>query len=410
MNKNLRFISISHKTATVSLRERYYISESDKEDMFLEIQHKFPDISGLLILVTCNRTEIYFESEVTKALHMQDYIIERKHSGADDSDAGLFLKSDRTSSSVRQLLAVSSGLSSRVLGDADIVHQIKKAYRQSISHRLQGSLLERAMQSVFKSHKRISNETGFRDGTTSTAYKSLKVVAETYRGDHPTAKKVLFVGAGDIVRQLLKYNAKFGFRNVYISNRTPEKALNLARIHGCTYYEWDKVLSNDFEDFDVIISAASNCRHLIREIAPATTKRLLIDLALPGNIDSNLSKRRNIIFYDLDTISMELEDTRDRRRQAISAVNKILEIELKSYLDWYHEAPLRAILSDYKIVILNKVSDFYESRGIIAGEGEIASVSDRVLRKMLKSKQFAVSDKMMQKLIEAQLSMEYALL
>ena len=217
MNKILRFISISHKTATVAQRERYFISEIEKEAIYREIKTSFPDVSGLLILVTCNRTEFYFESEVASSSQMLDFFIAKKINAQDASAPGLFNKSDNTASTLRHLLTVSSGLSSQVLGDADIVHQIKKAFRQSIGYQLQGSLLERAMQSVFKAHKRISNETEFRDGTTSVAYKALKVVLETFRGDHPVSKKILMIGTGDIVKQLLKYNAKFNFSNLHIS-------------------------------------------------------------------------------------------------------------------------------------------------------------------------------------------------
>ena len=104
-----------------------------------------------------------------------------------------------------------------MLGDAEIIHQIKKAYHFSIAHKLQGSLLERALQTVFKTHKRISNETAFRDGTTSVAYKSLKVIRDCYSKTDAKSKKILFIGAGDIVKQLYKYNNKFNYNNILFS-------------------------------------------------------------------------------------------------------------------------------------------------------------------------------------------------
>lgn len=408
MNKNLRHFSISHKTATVAQRECYYISEIEKETMYREVKTCFPDISGLLILVTCNRTEFYFESEVTPASQMLALFISRKNSDPIAPQSNLFKKSDKTALTLRHLLTVSSGLSSQVLGDADIVHQIKKAYQLSIEHRLQGSLLERAMQSVFKAHKRISNETEFRDGTTSTAYKALKVITETFRGDHPASKKILLIGTGDIVRQLLKYNAKFNFSDLHISNRTMEKAVSLAGKHGCESYAWEEVLKNDFEDFDVIISAASNCPRLIWNIAPSPKMRLLIDLALPANINSDLGMRDDIIFCDLDSISEELEDTKDKRRQAVGAVNQILENELKAYVSWCHKAPKRAILADYKIILHNKVTRFYDSQGLNPDMGEITQVTDRVMRKLLKNEQFALSDTKLETIIKRQLYQNYA--
>ncbi len=382
MKKTVRYISISHETATVVQRERYFIPDADKGDIIGNICENFTDISGLLLLVTCNRTEIYFEAVASSASTICDYFIALTGPG-EKRDKRLFKQSDNTRTTVRHLLKVSSGLSSQVTGDAEIVHQIKKAYLCSIGMKLQGSLLERAMQTVFRAHKRISNETALRDGTTSVAYKSLKVVSESFRGNNAATKKILLIGSGDIVRQLLKYNAKFNFENLSLSNRTRENAVSLAERHGCTLYEWEYVVRNEFDDFDVIISAVSNCRHLIRQITPSGKKRILIDLALPGNIKSGLADLVGINFYDLDAISAELEDTKDKRVSAIGQVNNIIAEELKTYTDWYRDAPLRAFLAAYKIVLTRKIEQFYDEQDTNYTKETIATVSHQVMRKLM---------------------------
>jgi glutamyl-tRNA reductase len=384
MKKTVRYISISHETATVGQRERYFIPEEEKGEVVSSICNKFPDITGLFLLVTCNRTEIYFEAASTPASDICDFLRALKSKSGNNGDKRLFKMSDKTGPAVRHLLKVSSGLSSQVLGDAEIVHQIKKAYHYCIAKNLQGSLLERAMQTVFKAHKRISNETGFRDGTTSVAYKSLKAVSETFGGARAATKKILLIGTGDIARQVLRYNAKFNFQNLYLSNRTRANAVSLAAKHGCSIYEWEKVVRNEFEDFDVIISAVSNCHHLIGKISPAGKQRILIDLALPGNINSALSALDTIRFYDLDAISAELEDTRDKRISSIGQVNAIIKEELKAYLAWYREAPLRAFLAEYKIELNRKVVKFYQARSGDYTEETISTVTDRVMRKLMK--------------------------
>lgn len=383
MKKTVRYISISHETATVLQRERYFIPDADKGNIIGSICEKFTDISGLLLLVTCNRTEIYFEAEASPASAVCDHFMALKAGPDKKGDKKLFKQSDDTRTTVHHLLKVSSGLSSQVTGDAEIVHQIKKAYLYSIEMKLQGSLLERAMQTVFRAHKRISNETAFRDGTTSVAYKSLKVVSENFRGSHAATKKILLIGSGDIVRQVLKYNAKFNFQNISLSNRTRENAVSLAERHGCALYEWEQVVQNEFDDFDVIISAVSNCRHLIRQIAPSGKKRILIDLALPGNINSGLASLDGISFYDLDAISAELEETKDKRVSAIGQVNNIIAEELKAYADWYRDAPLRAFLAEYKIELTRKIEAYYEEQDAAYTDETIATVSHRVMRKLM---------------------------
>ena len=306
MNKSYRYISISHKTATTKDREKYHISEEEKEQLSHVLSTSFEDITGLFILATCNTTEIYFESVSTKSNTIIDFLIDFKSIKNTVSEKSLFLSSDDTELSIKHLLEVSSGLESLVFGDAEIISQIKKAHQFSMAHKLQGSLLERSLQAVFKTHKRISNETDFRDGTTSVAYKSLKVIRQSFDKDLVKSVKILFVGAGDIVKQLFKYNSKFNYNNLYVSNRSEEKAIILAQTNDCKTYPWANVISNNFDDFDVIISAASNCPNLIKNVPTADKKLLLIDLAVPCNIEKSLAQNNKIIFHDLDYISVEL--------------------------------------------------------------------------------------------------------
>ena len=402
MNKSLRFISISHHTASVTQREIYHIPEEEKSDLVARICPVFTDISGLLLLVTCNRTEIYFESETTSAQVVRNFLIDLKARKSSAENKQLFSFGNETEETVRHLLKVTSGLVSSVLGDAEIVHQIKKSYQFSIAHQLQGSLLERAMQTVFKSHKRISNETHFRDGTTSVAYKSLKVISDTFDKASLKTKKILFIGAGDIVKQLFKYNTKFNFRNIYVCNRTEDKAIALANTHECKTYKWQRVLDNDFKGFDVIISAASNCPQLVKQVPQSSNKVLLIDLAMPCNIEKSLAQNEHIVFYDLDTISVDLEETKEKRFAAIGEVTGILTEELTTYTEWLQEAPLRAFLAEYKIIVNQKVVQYFDDNSQELNKQHVKTVTDRVVRKLRKKTLRPISTKEMENTIAEQ--------
>ncbi len=405
MKCSLRYISISHKTATVTQREQFYISDPAKHGVVKHLCTVFPDVKGLLLLVTCNRTEVYFESEKTSTDSFRDEFISLILKKRITESRVWFSQNDTTESTVMHLLKVSSGLDSKVLGDAEIICQIKKAYQFSIAHDLQGSLLERAMQSVFKCHKRISNETHFRDGTTSVAYKALKMIRTTYGREATKEKKILFIGAGEIVRQLFKYNSKFNFKQLYIGNRTKSKALSLTKMYECKLYDWKKVLANDFGDFDVIISGVSNRHHLITNANKNSKKRVFIDLALPANIDPVLAKMPHILFYDLDTISLELEDTKATRLAAIQKVALIKEEELQEYNKWYQEAPLRATLANYKIELNQKVTDYVEEHLEPMSEEQIKVITGRVMRNLLKESNLYIPDEEMKEIIAVHASL-----
>ncbi len=404
MDKLLRYISISHKTASVVQREVYHIPEEEKENLVSMIRATFSDITGLLLLVTCNRTEIYFESVHTTSGSLRNFLIS-KTVGKGETSEQLFSCGDTTEKTVKHLLKVASGLDSSVLGDVEIIHQIKKAYQFSIGCNLQGSLLERAMQTVFKSHKRISNETLFRDGTTSVAYKALKMISHTYDTSSAKEKKILFIGAGDIVKQLFKYNSKFNFTNIYVGNRTEKKAITLAKKYRAKVYSWKKVLANDFMDFDVIIGAASNCTDLVKTLpASKIDPVLLIDLAVPCNINKDLSRNENVLLYDLDTISMDLEDTREKRMAAIGKVKEIIVEELLVYTQWLQSAPLRAFLAEYKILVNQKVIDYLETDSEEYDLQMIKTVTDRVIRKVKRQTSPAMSLEEMEAAIAEQVS------
>lgn len=386
MNRFLRFIGVSHKTATTQQREKYHLSEVEKEQLTQLISKRFSDISGLFILATCNRTEIYFESSQTSATILLSLFIDFKSIEKNNDEENLFICGNKTEETIEHLLNVSSGLESLVFGDAEIISQIKKAYQFSMQYKMQGSLLERALQTVFKAHKRISNETNFRDGTTSVAYKSLKVIKQTFDKEFFLSKKILFIGAGYIVKQLFKYNSKFNYNNIYISNRSSDKAKLLAKSNQCNTYLWENVIANNFDNFDVIISAVSNCPSLIHKLNP-NKKTLLIDLAVPANIDKNLKNNASIVFYDLDAISIELEETKEQRLAATDEVSKIIFEEIEAYKEWLQDATYRNLLATFKNQIQAKITTQLEPKE----SSDVKFITNKVIKKIIAQNIIATS-------------------
>ena len=393
---HFRYLSISHHTAPVSRRERFHLDEAEKERLTNALRKTYTDLNSLLILVTCNRTELYFETEYTRAVQVRDFFLSWKLGKVSSEDQVDFRISDYTDDTVRHLLSVAAGLKSSVLGDAEIIHQIKKAYHQSLELHLQGSLLERCIQTLFRSHKRISNETGFRDGTTSTAYKALKLIGDTF-GSEASKKRILFVGAGDIVRQLFKYNTKFGYSNIYITNRTEARAQKLADMFKVHFWSWDTLLANDLSGFDVIISAASHSPSLISGGISKDHKILLVDLAVPGNMASTLRNQPNVVLEDLDSIGALLQQNRDNRTAATERVREIVEEEWGGYLEWYRMQPFRSLMASRKEKVLKQLNRIGMREG--NSEAQISELANRIMRKVLKQRVALHNDEQLSKII-----------
>lgn len=377
----LRFVSISHRTAPVACRERFYVADSDKEALSDLLRKHYPDLNSFLLLVTCNRTEIYFESKNTAAAQVLETFLHFKLGNNLPEEHCLFTTGDKTEGTVKHLLRVAAGLESTVLGDAEILNQVKKAYHFALERGLQGSLLERAVQTVFRSHKRVSNETAFRDGTTSTAYKALKLVGGLYRSQAHD-KKILIVGAGDIVKQLLRYNLKFGYHNVWLTNRTESRARKLAQQYKLQCFPWHDLIHKNLSEFDVIISAVSNQSALISGGLDQKRQLLLIDLAVPGNIDPALEDLPNVVFSDLDNITSHLEENRASRMKAKEKVEQIIREEWELFTDWYHKQPFRELLAQHKAMTLETLNrhDGFKHYD----QEQRNKIADQIIRKLLK--------------------------
>ncbi|MBL3657552.1 glutamyl-tRNA reductase [Fulvivirga sediminis] len=348
MIRSLRNISISHTSTSLEQRENYHVSAEAIRPLSQSILCHFSDIVGLMILSTCNRTEVYFESTSTSALDMCEYFITIMCPKAElSSEKKLFHFNNRTIDTAFHLLEVANGLRSAVVGDQQILNQIKGAYKVSLEHHTQGSLLERTLQAVFKSHKRISNESAFRNGSRSTAYRALKIIQDSFGKDSMPSKRLLIIGAGEITTEILKYLPKFAFEEIAISNRTEMKAMHLAQAYHLKTEKWSNIENNHFHSFDAIITAVSNRKHLIKSL-PQVEKKIIIDLSLPCNAHPALAFQHNIELYNLDNVTEQIAQTDYSRQQAVHQAESIIAEEINKLANWVQKAKIRSFLKDYK--------------------------------------------------------------
>jgi len=348
MKKSLKYISISHLSAKLPERECFHLTKIRQYQWFGLLRKQFGDISGLMILSTCNRTEIYFESDKTSAAVVRNFFILETTNSVSRKEKALFQLCNSTRKTIVHLLQVSNGLLSAVAGDAQIPGQVKEAWLQSIQLEARGSLLERAMQTVARTRKRVVNETGFFTGSQSTAYLALKLITDNFGCNQLATKKLLLVGAGDIGKQLIQYLPKFGFQDVCIANRTETKSASLAKQYRLKTFPWEKVEQNKLDEFDAIITAVSNCQNLITKVGHSDDKRVFIDLGMPANILPELQKSKQIKLYSLDQISEQLELNEQNRYTSLFLVEAIIKEEAASLMRWVNMRKVHAYLSRYK--------------------------------------------------------------
>lgn len=347
MNSSLMYVGVTHEKAPISERAYYAWNEDQKKKLADKLFRKFA-LKGLTILTTCNRTEVYFESNSAKPNQIIDVIlnfVEGIH--AVKLNRKVFTTYTTTIETITHLLNLGSGLKSAVIGDKQILNQVRESYLDSLRQKRQGSLLERAFQSVFKSHKRIVNESLYLNGSTSTAYSALKLVQQFFGKEKINDLKVLIVGAGEFAQDVVKYLPKYNFGSTSITNRSMHKAQLLADHFSLQVYDWEKVEAQDFSHFDVIITAVSNRKNLINEISQDGKKRLWVDLAMPSNISSAIANEDNVI-YNLDEVAQQINNISKIQSQALPTVISIIEEELIIFQDWFQKSQIREYYREYK--------------------------------------------------------------
>lgn len=387
MEKTLKYLSISYQSASLPIREKFHLEVKEIDYLLKTIQNVFADIHGMMILSTCNRMEIYFESVSTKSTEVLNYLFDFRKLINQTSYAPFFRQSDKTEPTTIHLLSVASGLDSAVKGDAQIISQIKQAYQQSRKHKLQGQNLERAMQAVSKLHKRISNETAFRSGSQSTAYQALKKIEEYYGKSELSQKKLLIVGMGEIGKEVIQYVDKFQLKEVFLSNRTEEKAHKIAEQYNLNVFPWKEVEANNIKDFDAIITGVSNRPGLLLSSIQAK-QQIWINLAIPGNIARTHSSYSQKII-DLDELRTEMDQTSVTRENASYEVMQLVKAETQNFLNWYNESPKRNFLNTYqqlaKAFLYQKITMSLPSEFEIQELEKLAySLSLKLVRKQVK--------------------------
>lgn len=335
MHGLFKAITISHKKASLQLRGQIALNEEESKALMLKIRESF-EVSEVLVLSTCNRTEIYYVSENNLGEEIIRLIASQKVLSSNEI-LPYFEIINENNEAVRYLFEVSMGLHSQVIGDLQIPNQVKHAYQWAADVQMAGPFLHRLLHTIFFTNKKIVQETSFRDGAASTSYATVEVM-ETFLPllSNP---KVLVVGLGEIGEDVCRTLADKGYKNITITNRTLEKAQKLANELGFEVADYQFVNQNIL-DADIIISSV-RCESPI--ITKETLKdktlavKYLIDLSVPNSIATDIEEVTGVVAYDLDTIQRRANDALKRRMEAIPQVLSIISDAIGEFDNWSQE-------------------------------------------------------------------------
>lgn len=334
MNENFKSLVLTYKTAPVALREQVSLNEAGVKQLLKFVQ-EYTTATDVLVVSTCNRTEIYYNSE-------KDYSTEifqglRLIKGL-DVDFASYFQQLAGKEAVQHLFEVSIGLDAQVVGDLQISGQVKNAYQWTADENMAGPFLHRLMHTIFFANKRVVQETAFRDGAASISYaaKELAVdVTAAYR-----EPKILVVGVGEIGQDVCLNLKESSIKNVTVLNRSIEKAEKLALKCGFTAGGLDN-LAAEIQKADVIISSVSGetpliNRELLQQISIVSHK-FFIDLSMPRSVEAAVEEIAGVIVYNLDDIREKTNETVERRKAAIPQVQGIIRQAIEEFEEWSKE-------------------------------------------------------------------------
>jgi len=330
-------IGISHHTAPIEVRERVAIPRTDYAARVNELL-ALSGVEEVLILGTCNRTEIYCLSTKEGKQAVLDWL--HRLSVTPEDDFHQYFYWHEGDEAARHLIRVASGLDSLVLGETQILGQLKEAWQQAHDAGSLGTVLDRLFQHAFASAKSIRSRSGISEHPVSVAYTAV-VLARQIFGDLGT-KTVVLVGAGEMVQLCGRYLRDHGIHRLLILNRSRVKAEELARELDATAMTLDQ-LDDALPRADILISSTASPRPVIgtRDVKAALRARrhrpmFLVDIAVPRDIEPEVAHLRDVYLYTIDDLQQVVDENMQQRSEAAELAMSDVDAAVAAFMRWLY--------------------------------------------------------------------------
>lgn len=375
---NFAVLSISYEKADAEVRSKFAFFEDHIKSFVNELHQS--NLGDAFVVSTCNRTEIYATTP--------NYLLIAEHfckvTGVDMMEFMQYVNIHKREKALNHLFRVAGGLESQILGDFEIIGQIKNAYNRFKKVKSQSNpYLERAINSAIQISKRIKNETGISNGAASVSYAAVHYILN-YQ-NQLADKNILLLGVGEIgqntVENLMKHlqNPK-----VKIANRTTETAEKIAKKYNVPHINYAD-FEEELKQTDILIVATGASQPVVRaEHIPEGKKMLIIDLSIPNNVEKILGERPEIQLIDVDALSQRISDTMEQRKKEIPKAEEIITEMSKDFADWEKKRKMAPNIHEFKATLknmeLNEMHNIYKKHRYIKIED--MELSEKMIQKI----------------------------
>jgi len=382
-NRSTHFytIGLSYKKADAEVRGHFSLSEEAKQNLLS--QAKLNGIESVLVISTCNRTELYgFAEHPYQLIHL---LCENTKGTVEKFQEVAYVHKNKEA--INHMFRVGSGLDSQILGDFEIISQLKFGAKASKKAGLLNSYTERLVNAVIQASKRIKNETELSSGATSVSFASVQYIMRNVKDI--SNKNILLFGTGKIGRNTCENLVKHT-KNSHITliNRTKDKAEEIAGKFNLIVKDYDN-LEEEVNASDILIVATGAQNPTVYKSLISNNKPLLVlDLSIPKNVNEDIREHSNITLVHLDDLAKITDDTLEKRKAFIPNAETIIEavkLEFNAWLDTLKFVPtIQAIkhkLTDFKNSEFNtqrkKMADFNEDQAELITNNLIQKITNQ---------------------------------
>jgi len=345
---SLQVLGINHKSAPLGLREKVAFSPEQVNQALTDASNKLG--VEMVIVSTCNRTELYCNLGDTDGEKVVQWLVDYKNLPEQELRPSLYQYQQQQA--VAHLMRVASGLDSLILGEPQILGQIKQAYTESREAGSVGSVLERFFQRAFSVAKQVRTDTDIGVNAVSVAFAAVSLAKQIF--DDLRQSSVLLVGAGETIDLVAKHLADQGVKKMTVANRTVSRAKTLASRFGAEAITLNEIPEH-LAQSDIVISSTASPLPIIGKgmVESALKKRrfqpmFLVDIAVPRDIEEQVGELRDAYLYSVDDLQGIVEQNMASRREAAEQAEFIVNQHSEDFMAWLRSLESVTTIRDYR--------------------------------------------------------------
>lgn len=343
-------VGINYNTAPIAIRERLAFP-ADVLDNTLKKLLNISDISEAAILSTCNRTEFYYHANSADQSSLVEWLADTKQIAPAEFTPYLYSYTDQQT--IRHMFRVACGLDSMILGEPQILGQMKTAYQAAYEAGTLGKTLSKLFQHTFSAAKKVRTDTAIGSSPVSVAFAAVQLAQQIF--DKLSNQTALLIGAGETIELTARHLHQHGIGRIIIANRTYDKAHALAsQFNG--YAIALSEIPDHLAEADIVVSSTASQLPILGKgrVESAIKKRkhkpmFMVDLAVPRDIEPEVEQLRDVYLYTVDDLQHTVNQNMDSRRRAAEQAEEIIDTKVEHFLAWLRSQGAQETIRDYRL-------------------------------------------------------------